>query len=42
MGYNFDLVVRALRTLRADPKYNSFGEIQKTINWINAELDRQE
>ena len=35
MGYEFNLVVRALRTLRDNKKYNPVGEVQKAMDWID-------
>eukprot|EP00347_Sterkiella_histriomuscorum_P016162 403354247 len=42
MGYEFDLIVKALRALRDRPKYNPVGEVQKAIDWINDYSYRQE
>ena len=42
MGYNFDLVIKALRTLRLAKKYNPIGEIQKAMDWINDHLQKEE
>lgn len=35
MGYDFDLVCKALRSLKDGKKYNPVGEVQKAIDWIN-------
>lgn len=35
MGYDFDMVIKALRAMREKPKYNPVGEVQRAIDWIN-------
>lgn len=35
MGYEFDIVVRALRALKEQKRYTPIGEVQKAIDWIN-------
>lgn len=35
MGYDFDLICRALHALKSERKYNPVGEVQKAIDWIN-------
>jgi hypothetical protein len=42
MGYDFDLITRALRALKEQKKYNPVGEVQKAIDWINDFLDKQD
>ena len=42
MGYPFDRVVQVLRTLKLDKKYNPIGEVQKAIDWIEADEIRIE
>lgn len=41
MGYEFDIVIKALRALREQKKYNPVGEVQKAIDWINDYLEKQ-
>lgn len=42
MGYEFDLITRALRALKEQKKYNPVGEVQRAIDWINDFLDKQD
>ena len=42
MGYDFDLITRALRALKKQKKYNPVGEVQRAIDWINDFLDKQD
>jgi hypothetical protein len=42
MGYDFDLITRALRALKDQKKYNPVGEVQRAIDWINNFLDKQD
>ena len=35
MGFDYDLVIKALIALRQNPKHNPVGEVQKAIDWIN-------
>ena len=35
MGYDFDLICKALTALKENKKYNPVGEVQKAIDWIN-------
>jgi hypothetical protein len=36
MGYEYNLVVKALKSLRENnKKYNPVGEVQRAVDWIN-------
>lgn len=35
MGYDLDLVLKALRALKEQKKHNPVGEVQRAIDWIN-------
>ena len=40
MGYEFDIVIKALNALNQAKKYNPVGEVQKAIEWINEYNDK--
>lgn len=42
MGYEFEIILKALRALKDKPKYNPVGEVQNALDWINDYLERQE
>ena len=42
MGYEYQVVVKALRALRDSNKYNPIGEVEKAIDWINNYQERME
>ena len=35
MGYDFDVIVKAMRGIREKGKFNPVGEVQRVIDWIN-------
>ena len=41
MGYEFDIVVKALNALKQAKRYNPIGEVQKAIDWINDYNDKK-
>ena len=42
MGYDFDVIVKAMRGIREKGKFNPVGEVQRVIEWINDYSFQQE